>query len=122
MAETTVTLKNGLKIGEVVHTEAVLREPTVADLIDAGTEAEQVVEMGGEAHLVRSPTVAGLLLLGRQVVRIGAHPGPLTKGELIRLDTDDFLMLQAAADQLDAAASKRLAARIESRGRSDPAR
>jgi phage FluMu protein gp41 len=122
MAEETITLRQGLKIGDVVHTEAVLREPTVEDLIEAGMQAERVVEMGGEAHLVRSPTLAGLLLLGRQIVRIGDHKGPLGRAELLRLDTDDFVDLQQAADRLDAASAKRAAKGLDTRGRSDPAR
>ncbi len=121
MAEQTVSLVHGLKIGETVHKEAVLRAPKVADLIEAGAQAERVVEINGEAHLARSPTLAGLLLLGRQVVRIGDHPGPLGRVELLKLETEDFLLLQQAAEDLDSATAKRMAESLAQRGRSDPA-
>lgn len=118
MAEITVPLIHGLKIGEIVHREAVLRELTVADLIEAGAAAERVVEAGGRAQLAQSPTLAGIEMLCRQVIRIGDHPGPLTRGEIMRLHVDDFLLLQHMAEGLDQAAA-RAVEEAAARGRGD---
>lgn len=129
MADMTITLPVGLRtvrtssLGEqeILHREAVLRELTTGDLVNAATEAEKVV-LGddGEYHLVQSPTLAGLHMLRRQIVRIGDIEGPFEVGELLKLATPDFQALQAAADRLDAAAVQTLG-ETAGRGRDDPA-
>lgn len=129
MATITVPLPIGLKTTrtsaagqeDVIHREAVLRELTTGDLINAGAEAEKVV-LGddGDYHLVQSPTLAGVHMLRRQIVRIGEIEGPLEIGELLKLDTADFTALQDAAERLDAAAV-RAASGAANRGRGDPA-
>lgn len=129
MAEITVTLPIGLRATrtsaagqeEVIHREAVLRELTTGDLINAGAEAEKVV-LGddGEYHLVQSPTLAGVHMLRRQIVRIGDIEGPLEVGELLKLQTADFNALQDAAERLDEVAL-RAAKGASERGRGDPA-
>lgn len=121
MAEITVALPIGFKVGEQIHTEAVLRELTTADLIEAGQAAEKVVRGDdGAYHLVQSPTLAGVEMLCRQVVRIGDIKGPLTPPELFKLEGADFLALQAGAEQLDQAVADAMR-RAAERGRSDPA-
>lgn len=121
MAEHVVTLPVGLKVGDAVHTEAVLRELTTRDLIEAGQAAERVV-LGddGAYHLVQSPTMAGVEMLCRQVARIGDVPGPLTPPELFKLDGKDFLALQAGAEALDQAVVNAMRQASE-RGRGSPA-
>lgn len=108
MATVTVTLIGGLQIGEDVHTEAVLREPTGADLIDALEESEKLVLVpsadGGEAKpkMVLSPALMGLNVMRRQVVRIGTYEGPLTLAELKKLKkAGDIDQLQEKAMQLE---------------------
>jgi len=104
MATLTIPLRDGLRVGEETHREAELREGTVADLIDATSEAERLVQTPeGEYQLVPSATLLGLHVLRRQIVRIGGHAGPLTVGELRKLSAADLNALQAAALRLEAA-------------------
>lgn len=107
MATTNVTLKEGLKIGDVTHREAVLREPISGDIIEALEESEKVVLLPGadrpEPVLVVSPTMVGIHTLRRQIVQIGDYLGPLTLAEIKRLDPKDLDALQKKAEELEAA-------------------
>lgn len=110
MATITLTLKHGLKIGETVHTEAELREPSVGDMIDAVAESERVVmveDIPGQAPrpaLLASPVLVSINSIARQIVRVGTHPGPFTLAEMRRLHPDDLKLLQAHAALLESAA------------------
>mgnify|MGYP001403132905 CR=1 FL=1 len=114
MATANVTLVGGLQIGDTVHTEATLREPTAQDLIDALEESEKLIMVpsaGGdpEPRLVTSPGTMGFHVLRRQIVRIGDHPGPLTLAELKRLKSAaDIDLLQAEALKLEQASLEAL--------------
>jgi phage FluMu protein gp41 len=109
MAEITVTLTHGLRVGETVHTEAVLREASVADFLAATEDGERVVRgQGGETEIVASPTLVAVHLLRRIIVRVGDHPGPLSLGELKRLHVADLHALHQASEQLQGAALKTL--------------
>ena len=115
MATVTVTLLGGLQIGETTHTEAVLREPSGADLIDALEESEKLVLVptvdGGEAkpNMVLSPALMGLNVMRRQIVSIGSHQGPLTLAELKKLKkAGDIDQLQEKAMQLEQASIEAL--------------
>ncbi|MBN2751984.1 MAG: hypothetical protein JXQ84_04680 [Rhodospirillaceae bacterium] len=129
MAELSISLPVGLKSHrtsaageeEVIHRDAVLRELETADIINAGAEAEKVV-LGedGDYHLVQSPTLAGLHMLRRQIVRIGDIDGPFEVADLLRLNRADFNALQDAADQLDAASLSQMQGTTQ-RGRGDAA-
>jgi phage FluMu protein gp41 len=104
MATVPVLLRDGLTVGETVHREAELRETTAADVLDAAAASEQLREVSrGVYELVCSPTLLGLELLRRQVLRIGEHKGPLTAGELKKLSAYDLNLLQAAASALETA-------------------
>ncbi len=107
MATTTVTLKGGLKIGEVTHLVAEIREALSGDIIEAMEESEKVVLLPGsdrpEPALVASPTMVGIHTLRRQIVRIGEHKGPLTLAEIKRLIPADLNALQQKAEELEAA-------------------
>ncbi|MEW5727719.1 MAG: hypothetical protein AB1918_07830 [Pseudomonadota bacterium] len=130
MATITITLPKGLKTlrhvqgaeaVEVRHTEAVLRELTTGDMIAAAEAAEKcVLGDDGAYHLVQSPGRAGIELLCRQVVRIGEVEGPLTLDELLKLEREDFVFLQAMASQLDNAGAEAMRGATE-RGRDHPA-
>jgi phage FluMu protein gp41 len=104
VATATLTLRDGLTVGATIHTTAELREATAADLIDATAEAERLVATPqGEWVIVPSQTLLGLHVLRRQVLRIGAHAGPLTLAELRKLSAYDLNALQGAALGLEAA-------------------
>lgn len=117
MATVQCTLNGGLKVGETVHKEAVIREATAADLIDATEESEKLVATPEGYKLIASPTMVGLHCLCRQVVAIGDHPGPLTLAELRRLSAHDLSLLQELAQTLEAASIEG----VTDRGRTDQA-
>lgn len=104
MATTTITLKHGLKLGEVPQLEAVLRQTDAGIVIDACSEAERLVLTDDGWQLVQSPTMVGAHSLRRQIVRIGEIKGPLELSQLKLLHPEDFTALQAAAQALDSAA------------------
>ena len=119
MATVQINLGTGLKIGDVVHLEAEIRETTAGDIVEAMEESEKLVMVPGpkgqEPQLVASPTLVGINTLRRQIVRIGTYKGPLSLSELKRLTPDDLNSLQLQAELLDAASVAELA----SRGRDD---
>lgn len=117
MAEITVDLIGGLTIGETAHKQALLREASAGDLIDAQMESEKVIMVPGadgqssEPALVCSPSLVGLNVLRRQIVKIGEHQGPLSLEELRRLgNAGDLALLQEAAFKLEQASLKPLVA------------
>jgi phage FluMu protein gp41 len=101
MARNTITLIDGITIGDTVHTEAELREYTAGDIIDACDAAEKLVPGENGPMLVASPSRVDAELLCRQIVRLGSHKGPLTLAELRRLSGRDLALLQGAASALD---------------------
>lgn len=111
MATATVRLDTGLRVGEVVHLDAEIREALAADVIDGCLESERVVPTDDGPQLVQSPTLVGLHTLRRQIVRIGDHPGPLTLSELRTLTTHDLALLQECAMGLEQATLRQVAAR-----------
>lgn len=126
MANVPVTLPHGLKIGDDTLKDAVLREPTAGDIIEAQEESEKLVyavEANGDRivpTLVASPTMVGVHVLRRQIVKIGNLSGPIELDMLKRLHPEDFAALQARADDLDAATSAEIASReVAQRGRDD---
>ncbi len=111
MATTTVTLSPGLKVGEIDHTLAELREATAGDHIEATEESEKVIATPEGFQLLASPTLVGLNTLRRQVVRIGDYRGPLSLAELKKLSAHDLSLLQEAAMALESASLKEFAER-----------
>ncbi len=104
MANATITLRDGLKIGETTHTEAEIRDVTASDLIEATAESEKLVNVPDEgAQFVTSPALVGINTLRRQIVRIGDHKGPLSLAEIKRLSAVDLWLLQATVNKMDAA-------------------
>lgn len=126
MAEITVPLPKGSKYGERTATAAVLRELGTADIIGAGEDSEKcVLGPDGEYHLVMSPTLSGLHLLRRQIVRLEdaagtVIDGPLSVDMFLRLEREDFLAIQHKTEQMDKAGQEALE-RMTERGRNPPA-
>lgn len=126
MAEINVPLPTGSKYGERTAVVAVLRELGTADIIGAGEDAEKcVLGPDGEYHLVMSPTLSGLHLLRRQIVRLEDNAGTVIDGPLdvpmfLKLEPADFLAVQQAAEKLDKSAQDALE-RMTERGRDRPA-
>lgn len=126
MAEIRKPLPKGSKYGERTATAAVLRELGTADIIGAGEEAEKcVLGPDGQYHLVMSPTLSGLHLLRRQIVRLEDNSGTVIDGPLevamfLKLEPEDFLAIQDAAEGVDKSAQDALE-RMTERGRDRPA-
>lgn len=103
MATAKTILVDGLKIGDVVHKKAELRNYTAAEMIEACEAAEKVVETAYGPTLVASPTLVDAELLCRQIVRIGDHSGPLTMKELGKLSGVDLALLREEVKKLHTA-------------------
>lgn len=126
MAQHTITLTKGITIGDVTHCVAVLREASALDVIEAAAESEKVVmvSQGLDRHglpvlvpqLVASPTITGMNVLRRQIVKIGDIAGPIDDAYFSKLSPEDLNALQDAADTLQHAALE-----VAQRGRSDSA-
>lgn len=106
MATIKVRLNNGLRVGEKMHIDAEIREASVGDMLDAAEESERLVNTPDGYQLLASPTMVGINILRRQIVAIGGHPGPLTLGEIKKLDPSDLNLLQAEAQKLETASLK----------------
>lgn len=126
MARIELTLTHGLVVGDDTLKAVVLREPTAGDIIDAQEEAEKLVYAVDPdtarlvPSLVASPTMVGVHVLRRQIVAIGNLSGPIELAMLKRLHPEDLALLQAKADELDAAANAEIASReVTRRGRDD---
>jgi phage FluMu protein gp41 len=100
----TVHLEKGLTIGGVTHTEAVIRETTAGDIIDASEESERLFPTPEGYELVQSPSQTAMNTLRRQIVSIGEIEGPLELAVLKKLSGDDLAEIQIKAQTLDAVA------------------
>jgi len=119
MAQEKVTLIHGYKVGDAALKEAVLREPTSADILEAQESAEKLVKTDSGYEFVTSPSAMGLHILCRQIVSIGNVMGPLDVVELKKLHPVDLNLLQEAAEVLEAAMYKQASQAVAQRGRSD---
>lgn len=115
MAEITFTLHHGLKVGEDVMTDVVLRELTAGDLLQAKEESEKLCNTPDGPQFVTSPTLMVVNVLRRQIVRIGNVQGPLDMGLLKTLTPRDLALLQSKSEELDSA----FAQTVENMKRSD---
>lgn len=114
MTTIEVTLKKGLKIGDAVHTVAVIRDATGGDFIEAAEESERLcLTPEGNYILVSSPTLVGMNTLRRQIVKIGDYEGPLTMKEMKMLSGQDISIVQEAVENLEKATLKEVAKRGE---------
>ena len=121
----TFRLPNGIKIGDTVHNEVILREVTAGDVIEATESAEQayVVHIGSQVdiHVAASPTRAGMLLLMKRMTKLGDLKMPISEAEFKKLSAADMSMLDKMATELDQEVSLKLAEKVTSRGRNDSA-
>lgn len=90
MATKEGTLKYGLKIGDAVYKDYVLREATTADLFDAEDEAPASKRLAYRGAL-----------LGRQLVKLGELSGPIKLDVIRKLHPKDFDQLVAEQAALD---------------------
>lgn len=126
-------LKHGLTLGEGANVKTrkhvTLRAPTAGDVIEAQEESEKLVYAADAAGnvaptLVTSPTLTGIHVLRRQIVKLDELHGPLPLDLLRKLHIEDFDLIQTKAQELDAAGNQaaRTASReVTQRGRDDGA-
>jgi phage FluMu protein gp41 len=120
MAEVHVPLQDGLKVGDDLLKDVILRDPTAGDIIDANAESERMVLTPAGPALVPSPSLVGANMLRRQIKSIGNVQGPISLVELKRLTERDLALLQSKADEMDQAmVSESAAKELASRGRAD---
>lgn len=89
------SLKKGLVIEDVAHTEFELREATVEDMLDAEQEAS-----------VATPLNFNAQMMVRQIVKIStkdgkSFTGPFTIGMIKKLSPADFRTLRTKQGELD---------------------
>ncbi|NDV20918.1 hypothetical protein GO013_16020 [Pseudodesulfovibrio sp. JC047] len=114
----TIPLTTPVTIGKNECHEIVLREATGGDVIEAQEESEKLVMTADGPQLVASPTLVGMGVLRRQVVKIGDVDGPVDLVTLKRLSVYDLNQVQLKADAMDAATeAEALKARTAMRGR-----
>ena len=114
-------LADGLTVGSVTYTAAVLRQLNAGAVLAAAEAAERLVSTATGLELVSSPARMGAELLRRQVLRLEDHnggkfDGPLELAQLYGLSARDLESLNTAVRLLDTAAEKSLAG-ISDRGR-----
>lgn len=118
-----VPLADGLPLGKVTYTRAILRQLTAGDILEAQEEAERLVyARDGTLSLVMSPARMGREALRRQVARLEGESGetfdgPLAVEDLGRCTGSDLAALQAGVELLDSVAARNAEA-LQARGRS----
>lgn len=95
MGNVTGSLKKGLVIEGVAHTEFEMREATVEDMLDAEQEAS-----------VATPLNFNAQMMVRQLVKVStkdgkAFAGPFTLGMIKKLSPTDFRVLRDKQGELD---------------------
>ena len=122
MARTeTIELTTPVMIGAEECRVVTLREVSAGDVIEAQEEAEKLVMTLDGPQLLASPSLVGLGVLRRQVVKIGENiDGPVDVATLKRLSVTDLNALQDAADAMDRTLEAEVAkAQLAKRGRTD---
>jgi phage FluMu protein gp41 len=115
----TIELTTPVKIGDEECRQVILREASAGDVIEAQEEAEKLIMTPDGPQLIASPSLVGLGVLRRQVVKIGDKvDGPVDVATLKRFSVFDLNALQDAADTMDAALDAEVAkAKMDKRGR-----
>ena len=119
MSTTTLNLVEGFPIGDRKLKKVTLRSNTTADHIECMELAEKMVMTEAGPELVASPSVMGMAMLARQIVKIDDHDGPLTIEELKKLEPVDFSLIQAESEVLAIADEKAASKAVAQRGRTD---
>lgn len=115
MANITVTLKDGWKLGETIHHEVILRELSPEDIVEASLESERAVMTEAGYQFLMSPTLMGINSLLRQIEQVGDFKGPFTRKMLSHLSRVDFEKLQMESELIDQAVMEA----VTQRGRND---
>ena len=116
MAKIEFDLQHGLELGKEKLTHVELGELTAGDIIEAQMESERVVNGPAGPVLVSSPALSGVLMLCRQIKRLGNIAGPLELDLLKKLHEEDLLLLEVKATELGNAAAQ-AAQEMQERGR-----
>lgn len=125
MAEVRVDLNDGLTVGIELLKTAYIRTVDAGMVIDANEESEKLVYSLDETGravptLVPSPTLVGVHVLRRQIVRLEGigkpYSGPLSLDELKSLSAADLNLIQAKANELDNAVDAKDASRSVTHG------
>lgn len=116
-----VPLADGLTVGSVTYTAAVLRQLNAGAVLAAAEAAERLVSTVTGLELVSSPARMGAELLRRQIARLeddngGKFDGPLSLEHLGKASARDLDSLNLAARLLDQGAEKSLEG-VAGRGR-----
>lgn len=115
MAQIEFHLKHGLPFGKgeeaVLQYDVTLRELTVGDILAAQEESEKVVPTPEGYTLVVSPTLSGMHIMRRQILKVGSIQGPLSLADLGRLNPADLDLINAKVAALDVAVVKEVTAR-----------
>ena len=123
MSEVKFPLIHGLKVGDDLLKQVILREATAGDVIEAQEESEKLVTVldkdGNPEHVfVPSPTMVGVHVLRRQIKALGNMSGPLSLDQVKKLNPEDLNLIQSKINDMEEAAAKAVEA-INTRGRSD---
>lgn len=101
--KTEFKLKHGIKYGEDMQFDVVLREPTAGDIIDASVESEKLIATPDGYQLIASPTLVGALTICKQLVSIGVIQAPVSITDFKKLHPEDMQLIQDAAMNLEEA-------------------
>lgn len=126
-ARITVALIHGLALGEELHKEVTLREPTAGDILDAQEASERLMMVptsdgAVEPMLVSSPSRSSMEVLRRQIVSVGDISGPLDMKLLRKLDPEDLDLLLAKTGNLNAGGVNQVQQEVGKRGRGEGGR
>ena len=98
----TITLKDGLRVGDTVHKEVEFRDLTAGDILDATEASERIVTtQDGRVVAVVSDARLGMEILRRRISKFGTLPVPISLTEIKQLSEDDIDALQNAVLELD---------------------
>lgn len=119
MVNIKVELKQGLKVGEVVHKDVEVRSMTAGDSILANERAEKAYYMpDGSIQVAASPNLVGKYLLLRRIVKLGSLQPPLSEKELEALPYADYEYLISEIQKADKAEAKAFNDKDDEQGRS----
>ena len=119
--ERAVTLNHGVRVGERLIMDLVMRPPTAGDLLEAQEASERPVATPDGWKLLASDSRMGMETLRRQIKRVGNDSGPMELATLKTLSAADLDLLHREAEALDAAMLDDLAQAAAARGRADGA-
>jgi len=122
MATVAFTLKHGLKVGDDMLNDVVMRELFSKDIFEASEASEKLVTVGEGKHasteFVISPTRMSKETLCRQIKTIGNVQGPISTQMLGKLHPEDLELLEQYSQVLEGTIAPE---EVAQRGRPDTA-